>query len=357
MNAASAAGNRPSAAALLEVRGLSAGYGNLELIHDVSFSLPRGAFASLLGPSGAGKTTLMLTLAGFTTIRSGRLIFEGTTIASPRRMVPPERRRIGMVFQDHALFPNLTVADNVLAGRSSRDPGRRREVVELLENLGLAELAGRYPDQLSGGQRQRVALARAVAAEPGLLLLDEPFANLDRQLHEQVGFWIRDVLRRLDISCIVITHEPEDALAFSDLVGVMDDGRLLQWSDTQTLRTRPNCLAVARMTYGGNLVPVVTGTNECFHGQLGALAVCDPELPPGAAAFAMVDWDNLLAVADPDGQGRIGNTFSLGQNDYVEIVFHGGVALTARVADAASFVVDEPATVKAGPRPVRLITD
>ncbi|MDE0169902.1 MAG: ABC transporter ATP-binding protein [bacterium] len=193
----------------------------------VDLTVERGESLALLGPSGCGKTTLLRVLAGLEVPDQGSVIVSGSTLADSTTFVPPERRRIGMVFQDWALFPHLTVARNVAFGLDKAEIGRGR-ISETLELVGLLHLADRYPDELSGGQAQRVALARALAPRPRVLLFDEPFSNLDTGLRTQVRADVAELMREVGMTSVFVTHDQEESFVVGDRVAVMHEGRIVQ---------------------------------------------------------------------------------------------------------------------------------
>ncbi|KWK86485.1 ABC transporter ATP-binding protein [Burkholderia ubonensis] len=229
---------------LLELDALTLAYdtphGPRTVVDGLSLALARGDIGCLLGASGCGKTTVLRAIAGFEPVRAGRILLDGAPIATPTLDVPPERRRIGMMFQDYALFPHLSAADNVGFGlRRQPKAARRARVAQMLELVGLAHAAGAYPHELSGGQQQRVALARALAPSPELLLLDEPFSNLDVDTRERLAFEVRDILKETGHTAIVVTHNQAEAVALGDRIGVMHEGRLAQWDTPYVLRHAP----------------------------------------------------------------------------------------------------------------------
>lgn len=225
---------------LLVVNGVCVAYGARTVVHDMSFSVSAGTIVCLLGPSGCGKTTMLRAIAGFEDLSAGDIFLNGEHAAGAGWQLPPERRRIGMVFQDYALFPHMTVAQNVLFGLR-REPVREAQarLEELAATLALTELLQRYPHELSGGQQQRVALARALAPRPALLLMDEPFSNLDVELRERLSQEVRDILRRHGVTAIMVTHHQHEAFAMADEIGVMYEGRLQQWDSAYNLYHRP----------------------------------------------------------------------------------------------------------------------
>jgi iron(III) transport system ATP-binding protein len=217
---------------------VSQSYGARAVISDLSFTLPHGVIGCLLGPSGCGKTTALRAIAGFEPIQSGTIRVGGELMSRPGWMLPAEKRAIGMVFQDYALFPHLTVAENIAFGLA-RPAGRAARVAELLALVGLEAHAHSYPHQLSGGQQQRVALARALAPRPRVLLMDEPFSNLDVELRERLSLEVRDILRREATTALIVTHDQNEAFALADWIGVMHDGRIQQWDTPYRLYHEP----------------------------------------------------------------------------------------------------------------------
>ena len=211
---------------LLVLKDVHHAYGKLPVVRGLSFNLPRGIIGCLLGPSGCGKTTVLRCIAGFEAVRDGEIWLNGQLVSSRAVLVPPERRRIGMVFQDYALFPHLTVARNVAFGlHALPESEQTRRAGECIEAVGLSGIAGKYPHELSGGQQQRTALARALAPRPDLLLLDEPFSNLDVNLRERLGQEVRDVIKRFGITAVLVTHDQNEAFAIADEIGIMHRDR------------------------------------------------------------------------------------------------------------------------------------
>ncbi|MBS0424514.1 MAG: ABC transporter ATP-binding protein [Proteobacteria bacterium] len=241
---------------LLQLHNIRQAYGAQVVIHDLSLQLRKGQIGCLLGPSGCGKTTALRCIAGFERVSAGEIVLNGANVSSPNVFVPPEQRRIGMVFQDYALFPHLDVTANIGFGlhRLTRAE-RERRVEELLHVVHLASVAKKYPHELSGGQQQRVALARALAPKPDLLLLDEPFSNLDVSLRERLSMEVREIIKNQGITAILVTHDQAEAFAIADVIGVMDHGKIQQWDTAFNLYHCPANRFVANFIGQGVFLP------------------------------------------------------------------------------------------------------
>ena len=224
----------------LVLNSVSQSYGARQIIVDLSFALPEGTIGCLIGPSGCGKTTALRCISGFEPIQRGEIRVGGEVVSSSSHMLPAEKRNIGMVFQDYALFSHLTVAANIGFGLREHNASQRKtRVDELLALVGLEAQAASYPHQLSGGQQQRVALARALAPKPRLLLMDEPFSNLDVELRERLSLEVRDILKHEATTALIVTHDQNEAFALADWLGVMQDGRIQQWDTPYKLYHEP----------------------------------------------------------------------------------------------------------------------
>jgi len=231
---------------IVRLESIECRYDSRAVVHDVSLHVNQGNLVCLLGPSGCGKTTVLRAIAGFHPLAAGEIRLNGRSVSRPGFGLPPELRSLGMVFQDYALFPHLTVAENVGFGlRGLTRTARADTVNDILAVVGLQGMKSRYPHELSGGQQQRVALARALAPKPALILMDEPFSNLDVEMRERVSYEVRDILKRQDSTAILVTHDQHEAFALGDQVGVMHAGRLLQWDTPYNLYHEPNCRFVA----------------------------------------------------------------------------------------------------------------
>jgi len=245
-----------SQGSFLELANLSAAYGKGEtVVSDINLSLNEGELGCLLGPSGCGKTTILRAISGFQTLSSGSISLGGDVLSTPNKTTSPEQRTVGMVFQDHALFPHLTIGDNIGFGLSKLGSAERKSRIStLLDLVGMQAHATKYPHQLSGGQSQRVALARAIAPRPRLLLMDEPFSNLDTELRESLGYEVRSLLKELGITSIMVTHDQNDAFALGDRIGVMSEGKLMQWDSSFNLYHAPKSRFVANFIGDGIFV-------------------------------------------------------------------------------------------------------
>ncbi|MBA2278336.1 MAG: ABC transporter ATP-binding protein [Chloroflexia bacterium] len=234
--------------------GLEKRFGPIEVVRGVDLDAERGRLLALLGPSGCGKTTTLRLMAGLETLDAGTVEIAGRLVAGPGRDEPPERRRVGMVFQDYALFPHLSVARNVAFGLARRHETKRR-MREVLDLVGLADFAERMPHELSGGQQQRVALARALAPNPAVVLLDEPFSNLDPELRLTVRREVRQILADAGATAILVTHDQEEALSLADRIAVMWDGRIIQTANPEELYHRPVDRRVAAFVGDAQFLP------------------------------------------------------------------------------------------------------
>jgi iron(III) transport system ATP-binding protein len=226
--------------AAIRLEGVSKSFGATHAVREVSLEIEHGELMAVLGPSGCGKTTLLRLIAGFEDPDRGSVTVGEETVAGPGRIVPPEKRRVGMVFQDFALFPHLTVEANIAFGLSRR-PREEREALtrRTIELVGLQHKAGRYPHELSGGERQRVALARALAPEPEVVLLDEPFSSLDATLRADLRREVELILRDAEATALLVTHDQEEALSLADRLAVMREGRIVQVGAPEEVYGRP----------------------------------------------------------------------------------------------------------------------
>ena len=290
---------------ILSLRGVTRRYGPREVVQQASFDLAAGQIACLLGPSGCGKSTILRLIAGLEPVDVGEILVHGAAVAQVGASVPPEQRGIGLVFQDNALFPHLSVRDNVAFGiRHQPAPARDRAVEDLLARFQVGHLADKFPHTLSGGEQQRVAIARALAREPLLLLLDEPFSSLDGHLRAQVRQSLIADLRSVGTSVLIVTHDPEEAMMIADQLILMADGRILQSGAPGDCYDNPVSLVAARLLGDatGCAVQVAGGMAQTPFGPVKA-----PGLPDGAALLVLRPDDLLLATnsATPGVEGRV----------------------------------------------------
>jgi iron(III) transport system ATP-binding protein len=279
----------------VDVRGLGHSYGAQRVIRGLSFTLTPGTIGCLLGASGCGKTTVLRCLAGFEPVREGEILLAGRSVSRAGFQVPPERRGIGMVFQDYALFPHLDVERNVAFGLAhlSADTSRHR-ASEMLALVGLEAQAGVYPHELSGGQQQRVALARALAPAPGLLLLDEPFSNLDVDLRERLSLEVRTILKATGTTAILVTHDQQEAFALADEIGIMREGTIAQWDSPYDLYHRPASRFVADFVGQGVFLRGIARGHGRLESELGELAGEDVGVAPGTPLDLLLRPDDIV---------------------------------------------------------------
>ena len=289
----------------LDVRAVTKHFGETCVARKVGFSLGQGELGALLGPSGCGKTTLLRMIAGFEEPDDGAVYLGGRPLWDEGKGLAAEERKIGMVFQDYALFPHLTVRENIAFGMQGTGRAERRETIgELLEVTGLAGAEARYPHELSGGQQQRVALARAIAPKPRCLLMDEPFSNLDVTLRESLSAEVREILKRFGITALMVTHNQHEAFAMADRIGVMMDGTILQWDTPEGLYHAPKDLAVARFIGEGSLLTGTLSPDGTLDCGLGALAVGDTPGMESARRVRVFVRPEAIRIA-PSGDGAL----------------------------------------------------
>jgi iron(III) transport system ATP-binding protein len=289
--------------ASVELKGLTKKYGPLAVVDDVSLHIEHGNLVCLLGPSGCGKTTTLRLIAGFVEPTAGEILVGGKLISSPAATVPPERRNMSMIFQSYALWPHMTVAENIMYGLKLRKMSKdviAKKLDAILATTKLAPLAQRYPGELSGGQQQRVALARALIVEPETLLLDEPLSNLDANLREEMRFEVRRLHDAYRYTTVYVTHDQSEAMTTADLICVMNGGKIEQAGSPEEIYDRPRSEFVARFIGSSNVLKGrgMDGNRVEFSGV--ALQCTGEKVVPGAAtAVSVRPHDVTLYAAQP----------------------------------------------------------
>ncbi len=311
---------------IIELRHVSKAFGPARAVAEVSLSVPRGGLLALLGPSGCGKTTLLRLIAGLEKPDAGEIWLEGRRVAGEGAWLPPEVRRVGLVFQDYALFPHLTLAENIAFGLHHLDGQKPQRVAEMLQLTGLDGLGRRYPHQLSGGQQQRVALARALASRPSVVLLDEPFSNLDAALRKTVRQEVRQILRAFGATTLFVTHDQEEALSLADRVAVMERGRIVQIGAPQQVYLRPATPELAVFLGEANFLP-----GEA-HGRtvtcaLGKLLLASPVI---GQVSVMIRPEAIKLTVDPAGAGCLEEITFFGHDQLARVTLAGRWPLQVR---------------------------
>ena len=294
-------------ATVLELKSISQAYGKHSVVRNLSLSLSRGQIGCLLGESGCGKTTVLRTIAGFEPLQNGEISLDGKVVSRQGWSLPPARRSVGMVFQDYALFPHLTISDNISFGlKGIKRSEENLRVREMLELVGLSGAGGKYPHEISGGQQQRVALARALAPRPELLLLDEPFSNLDVTLRERLSIEVRDILKNYNATALFVTHNQYEAFAVADKIGVMHEGKMLQWSPAHELYHCPIDRQVADFVGEGVLLPGVVNGEGRVETGLGILqGETNRTFTSGSAVDVLIRPEDVVHDDAADGKAQV----------------------------------------------------
>ena len=319
---AGSAAHRAPATPLLALESVCLRYGTVLALEDVSLAIETAEILCLLGPSGSGKSTLLRLVAGVERPTAGRIRIDGSEVAGPHAFVEPERRRVGMVFQDYALFPHITIAANVAFGLKGLSRAAARAAAgEMLERVGLARYADSYPHMLSGGERQRVALARALAPRPRVLLMDEPFSSLDASLRDQVRRETLDLLRELGTTTLLVTHDPDEAMRVADRIALLHNGCLVQCGRPRDLYARPASTFAAR-TFGDINELKVDCRGGCVETPLGAFDAAG--LADGVPASVCIRPQHLRIARTATGTpAHVVTTSFLGEVDHVVLSVAG----------------------------------
>ncbi len=320
----------------LAVRGLRKTFGSTVAIADANLDLEKGSILALLGPSGCGKTTMLRVIGGFERPDAGTIELGGRLLSSSTMTVRPEKRRVGLVFQEYALFPHLSVESNIAFGLP-RGANRKQRVGELLDVVGLAGLARRMPHQLSGGQQQRVALARTLAAEPELVLLDEPFSNLDPTLRARVRTEVWQILREFNTTAIVVTHDQEEAFSLPGLVGVMLEGRIRQVDTAANVYRHPADRDVAAFIGDANFLPGESKANlaVCALGELPTIG------PASGSVDIMIRPEDLRIDPASLARGRVVASEYYGHDQVVALRLPGEQVVRVRITHGGPYAVGE----------------
>ncbi len=332
----------------LEVKQLDFAYGRNQILFEVDFSLEESQIGCLLGPSGCGKTTVLRAIAGFENPTKGEIVLNGKKLNGPRIFVEPEKRQIGMVFQDIALFPHLSVNENIQFGiRSLPQTQRDKRSNELLELVGMSQFKKIYPHQLSGGQQQRIALARALAPKPSLLLMDEPLSSLDEELREQLAREIRLILQQEKISGILVTHDQNEAFAVGDHICVMHQGRVQQIDSAYNLYHRPLNRFVAEFIGEGALVPGVVAGADTIATDMGEITGYLPEsCKDQDNVEVLIRPENVILDDENENKAVIKARYFRGSGYLYTLKTSGGVELSCLLTGFKDFQIDQSIGVR-----------
>jgi iron(III) transport system ATP-binding protein len=329
---------------MLTVKGVRKAFGEQIVIDGIDLEVRQGEFVALLGPSGSGKTTILRLIAGFEDADAGEIRLANRIVVHDHISVPPERRKIGMVFQDYALFPHLSVRENVAFGLP-RAKNRNDRVREVLERVGLSPWIDQMPHFLSGGQQQRVALARALAPNPSIVMLDEPFSNLDPALRGQVRADVRRILQEAGVTAILVTHDQEEALSIADRIAVMFNGRIVQVATPEDVYERPATRDVAAFIGDAQFVPGEAAGDD-VDTELGQLEL----LEPGTGLVDVLIRPEMIALTPYDESpgpvsGLVTNRRFFGRDQQVDVTLPSGTAITARTPTDRRFAGGQEVTI------------
>ena len=317
----------------LHVNKVSVAYDQNEVVKQASFELEKGEIGCLLGPSGCGKTTLLRAIAGFEPITHGSIKLCDATISDKGYTMPPEKRNIGMVFQDFALFPHLTIAENISFGiRHLSKKDKTERVKQLLELINLQDYGARYPHELSGGQQQRIALARGLAPKPDLLLLDEPFSSMDVELREELAREVRSILKHENITAVLVTHDQNEAFAMADSIGVINHGELLQWGSGYELYHEPESIFVADFIGSGVFIDGEVMDDNMIKTSLAPLeGIVPKQCKPGCKVKVLVRPDDIIHDDCSPRKAKIISRVFRGANNLFTLEMEDGTQLLSLV--------------------------
>ena len=332
----------------LEVKQLDFAYGRNQILFEFDFSLEESQIGCLLGPSGCGKTTVLRAIAGFENPTKGEIVLNGNKLNGSKIFVEPEKRQIGMVFQDIALFPHLSVESNIQFGiRTLTQTQRDKRSNELLDLVGMSQFKKTYPHELSGGQQQRIALARAIAPKPSLLLMDEPLSSLDEELREQLAREIRLILQQEKISAILVTHDQNEAFAVGDHICVMHQGRVQQNDSAYNLYHRPLNRFVAEFIGEGTLLPGIVADEHTITTDLGVIKVNLPEsCKHQDNVDVLIRPENVILGDDKENRAVITERYFRGSGYLYSLKTSGGVELLSLIPGSEALQIDQSISVR-----------
>lgn len=332
----------------IDIKELSVLIEGHSILENISFKLEEAGIACLLGPSGCGKTTLLRCIAGFERQYQGEVWIKGVRASNATHHLPVEQRQLGMVFQDHALFPHLSVADNITFGlKGLNQKILKQRLHELVELLSLQKYINKYPHSLSGGQQQRVALARAMAPRPGVLLLDEPFASLDVELREQIARELRQILKQDGITTIMVSHNQLEAFAMADVIGVMNNGHLLQWDNAYKLYHEPKTSEVADFIGEGVFISGEVINDKEVKTEIGNIQSSAPHgVEQGKKVSVLIRPDDILHDDDSNMTARVRDKAFRGAEFLYTLELESGVRLLSLVPSHHNHPVNEPIGIR-----------
>jgi len=292
---------------LLKLEDVSIAFDNIEIVKRVSFELLNNEICCLLGPSGCGKSTLLRSIAGFEPLVDGNISIHGHSVSNKHSVLEPEKRGVGLVFQDLALFPHLTIAENICFGiKHWTQEEQNQRVHQLLELVNMNGVENRYPDSLSGGQQQRIALARAIAPKPKIILLDEPFSGLDAAMREQLAPEVREILLQEKISAIMVTHDQLEAFAMADKLGVINNGEILQYDQPFAIYHKPKSRFIANFIGKGKFINATVIDQTSITSELGKLVSAAPhQFKPGQDIDVLIRPDDVIHNDDSEILAKI----------------------------------------------------
>lgn len=332
----------------IEIKDVSLSIEGRSILEDVSFGVNEAGIACLLGPSGCGKTTLLRCIAGFERQHKGEVWIKGVRVSNPAHHLPVEQRHIGMVFQDYALFPHMSVRDNIVFGLKNLNTKMvTQRLDELVALLSLEKHINKYPHSLSGGQQQRVALARAMAPRPGVLLLDEPFASLDIELREQIARELRQILKHDGITTIMVSHNQLEAFAMADVIGVMNDGQLLQWDTAFDLYHEPKTAVVADFVGEGVFISGEVINDKEVETEIGIIqSAVAHEAGIGKKVRVLIRPDDILHDDDSSMTARVTDKAFRGAEFLYTLELESGLRVLSLVPSHHDHPMNEPIGIR-----------